>query len=147
MGGAANSIAPLLHAVHGAVDPRLLLDPYVLTAARDRPGRQLALGEDEHHDHTDHLHAGYETVELVTDEPLDGRALLELFEDRPPGLFRAKGFVDLGGGQRFTLHVVGRQVGLTGGAPRGTGQRAGVCGCRVARRGRACRPAELRRGQ
>ena len=124
---AANPTAPLLHAVHGAIDPRLLLDPEVRTAARDRPGRQLVLGEDEPHDHTDHLHAGYQTVELVTDEPLDGRALLELFEDRPPGLFRAKGFVDLGTGPRFTLHVVGRQVELTGGAPRGTRGSALVC--------------------
>lgn len=126
---AANPTAPLLHVVHGVIDPRLLLDPDVVTAARDRPGRQLVLGEDapNDHGHTDHLHVGYETVELVTDEPLDGRALLELFEDRPPGLFRAKGFVDLGRGQRFTLHVVGRQVELTGGAPRGTRGSALVC--------------------
>jgi G3E family GTPase len=121
---AANPTAPLVHAPLGALDPRLLLDPEVLAAARDRPGRQLVLGEP---DHDRHLHAAYESVELVTDQPLDGRALLELFDDRPPGLFRAKGFVDLGGGERFTLQVVGRQVGITPGVPAGARGSAIVC--------------------
>lgn len=122
-----NATAPLVHAVHGVLDPRLLLDPDVLTAARDRPGRQLVLGEEEPHDHAGHLHSAYESVELVTDEPLDGAAVRELFDDRPPGLFRAKGFVDLGGGERFTLHVVGRQVALTPGVPRGAHGSSVVC--------------------
>ena len=54
----ANATAPLVHAPHGVLDPRLLLAPDVLAAARDRPGRQLVLGEEEPHDHAGHLHAG-----------------------------------------------------------------------------------------
>lgn len=121
---AMNPTAPLVPAVHGALDPRLLLDDEVLAAAAARPGRQLVLGEDGH-DH--HGHPVHETVELVTEETLDGRALLELFGDRPPGLFRAKGFVDLGGGHRFTLQVVGRQLNITVGVPRGVRGTSIVC--------------------
>lgn len=126
---AANPTAPLVAAVHGAIDPTLLLDPDVLAAAVDRPGRQLTLGEDEHHHHHHHHHGHpeHETVELVTEETIDGRALLDLFGDRPPGLFRAKGFVDLGGGHRFTLQAVGRQLNLTAGVPRGVRGTSIVC--------------------
>lgn len=121
---AANPAAPLVPSVHGSLDPRLLLDPDVLAAAAARPGRQLVLGEDEHHHHQ---HPVHESAELVTEEPLDGRALLELLDNRPPGLFRAKGFVDLGVGHRFTVQVVGRQLNVTPGVPRGVRGSRLVC--------------------
>ncbi len=122
-----NPVVPLVHAVRGALDPRVLLDPDVLAAAAARPGRQLVLGEEVGGEAGDRAHPGHASVELVTDEALDGHALLALFDDRPPGLFRAKGFVDLGEDEQYTLQVVGRQVELTAGVPRGVHGSRLVC--------------------
>ncbi|MHA6793145.1 CobW family GTP-binding protein [Pseudonocardia bannensis] len=106
-----NDRAPVVSTRHGVVDPRLLFD--IRTVA----GRQLMLGQArDHHDdgdHAGHLHAGYESVEFVTDEPLDPRRFVEFLDSRPGGVYRIKGFVHFGDSryrQRFTLHAVGRYL-------------------------------------
>ena len=83
------------------------------------PGRQLMLGErvDEarEHDggHDEHLHAGYDSVSFVCDEPLDPARLQALLDARPAGLYRIKGSVRFSAAparERWELHTVGRYV-------------------------------------
>ncbi|WP_326834148.1 GTP-binding protein [Amycolatopsis rhabdoformis] len=101
---------PLLVTDHGRVDPQLFFDP----KPRERFG-QLSfddLREHDHHDHSEHLHAAYESVTFTTDRPLSPRRLLAFLEQRPPGLYRVKGHVDLGPRSRFGLHTVGAFIQL-----------------------------------
>jgi G3E family GTPase len=105
-----NAHAPIVHSVHGAVDPAILFDISVV------PGRQLLLGQRDDTDpdhHADHLHASYQAVSFVTDSPLDPRRLVALVDERPVGTYRIKGFVHFGIAgyrQRFGLHAVGRYL-------------------------------------
>ena len=133
---AVNGRAPILATSHCVVDPRLLFDISVVT------GRQLMLGQangadaedpdppdhaehphhnghprhDEHSDnsdHSDHMHASYDAVSFVTDQPVDPRRLVEFLSERPEGAYRIKGFVNFGvtgHRQRFVLHAVGRYL-------------------------------------
>lgn len=103
----ANERAPIVPAVHGVVDPRLLFD------IRAVPGRQLMLAAGHEDDHSRHLHAAYEAIGFVTDRPLDPRRFVDLLERRPAGTYRVKGFADFGAPghrQRFTVHAVGRYL-------------------------------------
>ena len=106
----ANRRAPIVPVSDGAVDPELLFDNEVV------PGRQLMLGEtvDEGaDDHEQHLHAGYESVSFVCDEPLDASRLQGLLDGRPAGLYRIKGSVRFAAApsrDRWDLHTVGRYV-------------------------------------
>lgn len=111
-----NAHAPIVPSVHGAVDPAILFDLAVV------PGRQLMLGQHEPDDHSDqadhsghtgHLHASYQAVSFVTDNPIDPRRLVALLDERPVGTYRVKGFVHFGVTgyrQRFGLHAVGRYL-------------------------------------
>jgi G3E family GTPase len=120
---AANDRAPIVAAVHGAVDPALLFDLTVV------PGRQLLLASCASDDHSGHLHASYQAVSFETDRPIDPRRLVTFLDERPPGLYRVKGFVHFGvtgHRQRFGLHAVGRYLRFDRapwpkGAPRRTG--------------------------
>lgn len=95
---------PVLPVSHGALDVTLLLDPVV----RPRPlAEQLSF--DELIDHDDHPHAKYQTIAFETAEALHPRKFLRFLDERPAGLYRAKGFADFGE-ERFTLHTVGRFV-------------------------------------
>ena len=61
-------------------------------------------------DHSDHMHASYQAVSFVTDNPIDPRRLVSLIDERPVGTYRIKGFVHVGVTgyrQRFGLHAVG----------------------------------------
>ncbi|MFI0263495.1 CobW family GTP-binding protein [Streptomyces sp. NPDC017056] len=57
-----------------------------------------------------HLHAGYESVEFVSDEPVNPRRLMAFLDSRPAGLYRIKGFVHFDvpeNRQKFAVHAVG----------------------------------------
>lgn len=96
---------PVLPVTHGRIDLALLLDP----VARPRPEvRQLSFNELL--DHHDHLHAEYQTVSFETAEVLHPRKFLRFLDERPAGLYRAKGTVDFGEPDLFTLHTVGRYL-------------------------------------
>ncbi|GAB2991554.1 GTP-binding protein [Amycolatopsis acidiphila] len=92
---------PVLPVSHGGIDVTLLLDP----VARPRPPVEQ-LSFDELLEHGDHLHAEYQTVAFETAAVLHPRKFLRFLDERPAGLYRAKGTVDFG--ERFTLHTVGR---------------------------------------
>lgn len=61
-----------------------------------------------------HLHHSAQSLDLVTDDPVDPGALMDLLDDRPPGLFRVKGVVHLavapGQTAPVVVHAAGRQV-------------------------------------
>ncbi len=67
----------------------------------------------EHVHHTGqagHLHAGYQSVEFTSSEPMHPRRLMSFLDSRPTGLYRIKGFVHFDvpeNRQKFTLHAVG----------------------------------------
>lgn len=106
----ANPRAPIVPVSEGAIDPALLFDIEVV------PGRQLMLGEDVDGSgtgHEQHLHAAYESVSFVCDEPLDASRLQALLDGRPAGLYRIKGSVRFAAApsrDRWDLHTVGRYV-------------------------------------
>jgi G3E family GTPase len=97
---------PLLVTDHGRVDPELFFDP----RPRERFG-QLSFDDlREHDDHSQHLHAAYESVTFTAERPLSPRRFLDFLEQRPAGLYRVKGHLDLGPNgvrSRFGLHTVG----------------------------------------
>ncbi|GAA3486034.1 GTP-binding protein [Streptomyces cremeus] len=58
-----------------------------------------------------HLHAAYESVEFVSDVPMDPGRLMAFLDARPEGLYRIKGYVDFGAADarnRYAVHAVGR---------------------------------------
>ncbi|GAA4432425.1 CobW family GTP-binding protein [Actinokineospora soli] len=95
--------APVVPTVHGRVDPDLLFDPVERPAAA-----QLSFFDLE--DHAEHIHAGYETVDFTTGAPLDPVRLAAVLTDRHTGVYRAKGHVHFGTGERFAVQVVGGSV-------------------------------------
>ncbi|MBB5911845.1 G3E family GTPase [Nocardia transvalensis] len=110
--------APVYATTHGRIDPHLLFDP-----PRSRSplvAEQLSFDEllADDHDHHDgdghhHLHDDYDSVSFTSTTDLDPRRLIGLFEDPPPGLFRAKGcaaFGVRGERRKFVLHLVGRHL-------------------------------------
>lgn len=105
---------PVVLTSHGRVDPALLFEERS-RPVREQVARQLSfdeLGADEE-DHAEHAHATYESVEFVSDRPLHPRRLMSFLQDRPPGLYRMKGFVYFGvtgHKQKFTLHTVGNYL-------------------------------------
>ncbi|MYV65182.1 GTP-binding protein, partial [Streptomyces sp. SID2131] len=102
--------AAVIEASHGRVDPELLFDRVV---PDDEIEGQMSIedvlyGSD---DDADHAHASYETVSLTASTPLHPRRLMAFLDSRPEGLYRIKGFVDLGAADpanRYTVHAVGR---------------------------------------
>lgn len=108
---------PVVPASYGRIDPELLFDRKPreehLEAVRQLSFEDLCHGdhEDGHdHDHHGHLHAAYESVEFVSDEPVDPRRLMAFLDSRPEGLYRIKGFVHFGipgHRQKFAVHAVG----------------------------------------
>ncbi|WP_307866011.1 CobW family GTP-binding protein [Streptomyces smyrnaeus] len=122
---------PVVPATFGRVDPALLFD----RVRRERPPvEQLSFdsllygdGDGEEHghgtggdegehgcggegSHATHLHAAYESVEFVSDRPLDPRRFLDFLDARPDGLYRIKGYVDFGAADPdnvYEVHAVG----------------------------------------
>jgi len=119
-GPAEGGAGAVVCATYGRVDPELLFDPS-LRPDREEKARQLSFedlllaeraeGEraDEGREH--HLHAAYESVSFTADVPMNPRRLMDFLDSRPQGLYRIKGFVDFGTGDRankYVLHAVGR---------------------------------------
>lgn len=117
-----NPHAPVVATVDGALDPRLVLD-----AAPEPSGPQeqllaLAVLDEDGDEHPDgggtsrstHPHHSAQSLDLVTDAPVDPGALMDLLDDRPTGLFRVKGVVHLaiapGQTAPVVVHAAGRQV-------------------------------------
>ncbi|WP_078871328.1 CobW family GTP-binding protein [Streptomyces caatingaensis] len=122
---------PVVAASYGRVDPELLFDRRPreerLEGIRQlsfedlvRDGHEHGCGHDSGHGcghgcghdqgHEGHLHAAYESVEFVSEEPLHPRRFMEFLDRRPEGLYRIKGFVYFGvpgHRQKFALHAVG----------------------------------------
>ncbi|GHF24175.1 cobalamin biosynthesis protein CobW [Streptomyces mashuensis] len=112
---------PVIPVEHGRLDPGLFFDRKPredhLEAVRQLSFEDLCTDDetdDEEDDaedaHHGHLHAGYESVEFTSAEPLHPRRLMEFLDSRPEGLYRIKGFVHFGlpgHRQKFTLHAVG----------------------------------------
>lgn len=99
-----NSRTPVLPTDFARVDPELLIDPPGPRA----PQAQLSFDEllrDEH----DHDHPEYQSIEFSTDAVLNPRLFMDFLTNRPPGLYRAKGFVDFGA-QRYLLQLVGSSL-------------------------------------
>ncbi|MFD4599892.1 CobW family GTP-binding protein [Streptomyces sp. NPDC058464] len=68
---------------------------------------------DRHHDgaHEGHLHTAYDSLSFTAALPLDPRRLMAFLDSRPEGLYRIKGYVDLGPydtANRYAVHAVGR---------------------------------------
>ncbi|MGW1227711.1 CobW family GTP-binding protein [Streptomyces sp. NPDC001515] len=115
---ASGSTAAVVPAVHGRIDPELLFDP-ALRPDGDEKARQLTFedlyreerAEETGASHGEHLHTAYESVDFTADVPLDPRALMGFLDSRPEGLYRIKGHVDFGDGDRdhaYGMHAVGR---------------------------------------
>lgn len=97
-----NPTASTVVVSEAAVDPAMLFDD-----APDRPDdvgvRQMTFDEllaaddaRDHDDHTDHLHAAFESTSLATRDPVDPRRLARFLERPPEGAYRIKGqvFID-----------------------------------------------------
>ncbi|GAA0638866.1 GTP-binding protein [Kutzneria viridogrisea] len=99
---------PVITTAHGRIDPGLLFDakPEDTTVAR-----QLSFEELLRHDH--HLHSAYQGVTFRSPHPFDPALLMAFLDDRPAGLYRAKGFVHFAHPehrQKFTVHAVGNYL-------------------------------------
>ncbi|MBO0914172.1 CobW family GTP-binding protein [Streptomyces laculatispora] len=115
---ATGSTAAVVPAMYGRVDPELLFDP-ALRPDREEKARQLTF-EDLYleeraaragEEHGEHLHTAYESVDFTSDVPMSPRRLMGFLDSRPEGLYRIKGYVDFGTGDRdnsYALHAVGR---------------------------------------
>ncbi|MFC8366594.1 MULTISPECIES: GTP-binding protein [unclassified Streptomyces] len=98
--------AAVVPATHGRVDPEFLFD---CRPSEERVG-QLSFDDLHHADHSEHLHAAYDSVSFVSERPLDPRRLIRFLDSRPEGLYRIKGYVDFGPydvGNRYAVHAVG----------------------------------------
>ncbi|GAA3838338.1 CobW family GTP-binding protein [Streptomyces chiangmaiensis] len=103
--------AAVVPAAYGRIDPEFLFD---CRPAEERVG-QLSFDDLHRHDggspHHAHLHAGYDSLSLRSDVPMNPRRLLEFLDTRPEGLYRIKGYVDFGAADprnRYAVHAVGR---------------------------------------
>jgi len=119
----ANPAAPRVSCVGGNLDPAMLVDvPERLPMAGEQLGFDELLGEDHHHcdDHSNHLHAHYQSVDYADPRPFDPRRLTQWLEHPPRGVLRVKGFlgVDVPGyDDGFLVQTVGRYITVTDGGP------------------------------
>lgn len=125
-----NPTAPVVTTVEGRLDPALVLDaparpalPHPAQGEQQLLAHAAALDEDDRHDahegHDEHdgqphLHHEAQSLSLTHDGPLAPGTLMDLLDDRPPGLFRVKGVVHLalspGQTVPVVVHAAGRQV-------------------------------------
>ncbi|MFJ6523142.1 CobW family GTP-binding protein [Streptomyces filamentosus] len=102
--------AAVIEAAHGRIDPELLFDRVVPEGeiTGQMSIEDVLYGDEDEHAHP---HAAYDTVSLTTAVPLHPRRLMAFLDARPEGLYRLKGFVDLGPADpahRYRVHAVGR---------------------------------------
>ncbi len=116
---AMNPYAPILHADHGNVDLRLLLDVGAFRVDdRFTEGAADWLREEAAHDHDhDHPHHGHlddegiGTVSFVTTEPFAIDRLEQFWTTLPETVFRGKGVLYMEGvRERCIFHQVGARV-------------------------------------
>lgn len=116
--GAGGGAAAVICTTYGRIDPELLFDPALRPDGEERV-RQLTFedlllaerAEQGTGGHEHHLHAAYESLSFTAAVPMNPRRLMEFLDSRPQGLYRIKGFVDFGVGDRgnkYSLHAVGR---------------------------------------
>lgn len=108
---------PVVRAAYGRIDPELFFDRQPVDGGESACGvRQLSFEdvmreERQSQDAAEgHVHTRYESVDFVAEEPLSPRRLMRFLQERPPGLYRMKGFVHLGGAgaeQKWLMHGVG----------------------------------------
>ncbi|WP_049578353.1 CobW family GTP-binding protein [Streptomyces sp. SBT349] len=101
--------APVVEAVHGRVDPRLLFDPAGVPGGGGGP-RQLSFADLLAAADTpagEHPHVHYESLAFTAEAPLAPGPLMRFLDTRPEGLYRVKGFLRVGA-ERFAVHAVGR---------------------------------------
>ncbi|MEU6200640.1 GTP-binding protein [Streptomyces sp. NPDC047061] len=116
--------AAVVPATYGRIDPGFLFD---CRPGEERIG-QLSFDDlhdrhdDDRHDdgthdghddgtHEGHLHTAYGSLSFTAALPLDPRRLMTFLDSRPEGLYRIKGYVDLGPydtANRYAVHAVGR---------------------------------------
>ena len=103
--------AAVIRASYGRVDPEVLFDRVVPEGEIEG---QMSIEDLLHGDPDDeagHPHAHYETLSFATGTALHPRRLMAFLDSRPHGLYRIKGFVDLGSADpdnRYVVHAVGR---------------------------------------
>ncbi|MFC7344733.1 CobW family GTP-binding protein [Saccharopolyspora griseoalba] len=102
----------VLPAEHGRISPGILFDdPAVRESAE--VARQLSFADLDHDEHgcrDEHMHAAYQSVEFVSDRPLNPSAFLRFLTERSRGVYRIKGPIDFGASgeqRRYVLHTVG----------------------------------------
>ncbi|MFE0645469.1 CobW family GTP-binding protein [Streptomyces sp. NPDC058877] len=103
--------AAVVEASHGRVDPELLFDRVVPEGEIEgQMSIEDILYGPEGADRA-HPHAAYESLSVTATTPLEPRRLMAFLDSRPEGLYRIKGFVDLGSADpdnRYSVHAVGR---------------------------------------
>jgi G3E family GTPase len=92
--------AAIVTTEHGRLDPGLLFD------RRERP-KSAQLSFDDLEDHSQHVHAAYQSIVFESDEPMHPERLVAFLDSRPEGVFRIKGFVHFGPHGNRELQVVG----------------------------------------
>lgn len=101
----------VLEAERGRISPGILFDdPAVRDSAE--AARQMSFADLCHddHEHDEHMHAAYQSVEFTSDRPLNPSAFMGFLNERSRGVYRIKGPVDFGASganRRFVLHTVG----------------------------------------
>ncbi|MFZ5782380.1 MAG: CobW family GTP-binding protein [Pseudomonadota bacterium] len=98
-----NPEAKLLHTTRSAVPLPLILDVDLF--------KSLPLEHGHHHTHLGD--DGFVALAFESDRPFSTARFQAFLDDRPPGLFRGKGFLQLAEtGQRFVFHLVGGRFTL-----------------------------------
>ncbi len=99
---AVNEEARLVRTVQSAVPLALILDVDLFRESSAGP-RQ---GHGHHHAHLED--DGFASLSFESDRPFSVARFQAFLDDRPPGLFRAKGFLWLAEtGKRYVFHLVG----------------------------------------
>lgn len=104
---------PVLPTEFGRLDPALLIDPTEQAPQAGQLSLDEMLWEEHEHEHDEHDHAAFQSVEFISDTPLDPRRLMGFLQNRPAGLYRAKGFIDfgtVGSGRKFVMQLVGSSL-------------------------------------
>jgi G3E family GTPase len=102
---AVNGEARLLRTTRSAVPLPLILDVDLHRATCE--------GHDHHHHHAHLDEDGFVSLSFESDRPFSVARFQEFLDNRPPGLFRGKGFLWLAEtGKRYVFHLVGGRFTL-----------------------------------
>jgi G3E family GTPase len=113
-----NPRAHVIGTVGGRIDPELLFD---VAAARDDAG-QLSFRDllaESAGDHEQHHHVHAESVTVTSEGTIDPKALTDLLDNPPVGVYRMKGAVAVrhrSGSRNYVVNVVGSSVHVSPGS-------------------------------